>query len=443
MKTQSPPLLDFHGIISVILVFILSTSGAGAITFVVTKEADENGVCDVDDCALREAIIAANTSPGRDEVILPAGNYQLSILGPPENQSIAGDLDVRDDLDLLGSGGDVTFVLGDGSDRVLHIRSSTVTISGITIIGGSVVASGGGIRASLSDITVDASTVMGNSTIGDGGGIFLDASTMFLVDSNISGNTAGADGFGGGIHVRGIGNAPGELAVVNSTISDNKSFFGGGIAGLSNVHIIFTNSTFVGNTATFLGDAFANRYSPPPTFVNTLIVGDCAIFSNIPVSHGGNIESPGHSCFLQHSTDRADIADPGIAPLSDNGGPTLTHALLPGSPAIDTAIDGRCPSTDQRGLGRPVDGDGDRIATCDVGAFELHPEPLTIGIPTLDPAGFAGFAMLLVAVALLAIRRAQSEGRRRRCLTSPSAATPAAGPAAPPPDTPGSAAGRP
>ncbi len=399
---------------SVFLLLALTTPGVYATDFLVTKEVDDNGSCETDDCALREAILAANVLPGLDRVILPAGNYQLSIFGPGENQSMTGDIDILDDLELVGNGGNSTIILGDGTDRVLHIRRSTVTISDVTISGGWTGASGAGIRASLSNVTVLRSTIRGNSTTADGGGIFLDLGVMILLETTLSDNSAGANGFGGGIHARGIGNSPGELSVISSTVAGNSAFSGGGIYSLNDSYVTITNSTIAGNTASFRGDAFANDFSPPPTFANTLIVGDCAILSNLPISHGGNIESPGYTCYLQHPTDRANIADPGIAPLSDNGGSTLTHALLPGSPAVDTAIDNQCPATDQRGFGRPIDGDGDGIATCDVGAFELHPESLAVDIPTLSPAGFAGFAILLAAIALFAIRRARREPRLTR-----------------------------
>jgi len=64
------------------------------------------------------------------------------------------------------------------------------------------------------------------------------------------------------------------------------------------------------------------------------------------------------------------IADPLLGPLADNGGPTLTHALLSGSPAIDAAHPDGCPSVDQRGAPRPVDGNGDGVAACDIGSYE-------------------------------------------------------------------------
>jgi hypothetical protein len=67
--------------------------------------------------------------------------------------------------------------------------------------------------------------------------------------------------------------------------------------------------------------------------------------------------------------------EPLIGPLQSNGGPTWTHALLPGSPAIDAGTPSRCPTADQRGYARPEDGDGDGNPICDIGAFEFGALP--------------------------------------------------------------------
>jgi hypothetical protein len=86
-------------------------------------------------------------------------------------------------------------------------------------------------------------------------------------------------------------------------------------------------------------------------------------------SLGNNIET-GDSCSLTGPNDRPNTA-PRLGPLQNNGGPTDTHALLPGSPAIDAGASAACPATDQRGVARPLDGNGDGTTACDVGAFEL------------------------------------------------------------------------
>jgi hypothetical protein len=93
--------------------------------------------------------------------------------------------------------------------------------------------------------------------------------------------------------------------------------------------------------------------------------------------NGGTLLSLGHNLSGDGSgnlTAAGDLpnTDPLLGPLADNGGPTWTHALLPGSPAIDAGGGSAAPATDQRGLPRPRDGNGDGGAVVDIGAFEVQ-----------------------------------------------------------------------
>jgi hypothetical protein len=89
------------------------------------------------------------------------------------------------------------------------------------------------------------------------------------------------------------------------------------------------------------------------------------------ISRGDNLVGTDTGCPSDASRGDLTVAPAAVftevlGPLQDNGGPTWTHALLPGSPAIDRGEAGQCPATDQRGVSRP------QGAGCDLGAFELE-----------------------------------------------------------------------
>jgi CSLREA domain-containing protein len=347
---------------------MLLPGAARAVVFPVTKTADTNdGACDAD-CSLREAIVAANAAATDDTVNLPASPtpYTLTITGS-DDLAAMGDLDIAANgkLTLIGGGARTTTVNGNAIDRVLDVRTdATAEISDVTITGGDPTGSGGGI---LNDgtLTVTNSTIRNNGPAFDGGGIYNDdAVSLTVASSTINGNQATRDG--GGIRV-----LNGPVTVTNSTISDNTtSDDGGGIQMETTPSLTVTNSTIAFNTAgisgggVWLSNSFSNK-----TLNNTLLSNNtspsgpnCVATTN-PTSGTHNLES-GTDCAFT-ATGGLQNANADLGPLQDNGGPTDTHALGPGSQAIDAANPANCPSVDQRGVAR--------VGICDIGAFEFVP----------------------------------------------------------------------
>jgi hypothetical protein len=224
----------------------------------------------------------------------------------------------------------------------------------------------GGLGNYFGTLTLTNSIVHGNTA--DSAGGIDNNGTMTVTSSTVSGNIAGFSG--------GILNNHGTLTLINSTVSGNTAIREAG--GVYNNHSTLTliNSTVSGNTATY-GGGLENNYGTLLMLTNSIVAknahgGDCLNFSGaIITSHGYNLDSDG-SCRLTALTDRPGV-DPLLGPLQDNGGATLTHALLPGSPAIDAIPWGTngCGTTligDQRGQARPQPAGG----ACDIGAYEVE-----------------------------------------------------------------------
>jgi len=380
-----------------------SPPGAAAATFVVTRTDDDNGPCTADDCALREAVIAANASPGTDRIELPAGVYLLTLTQvDDEDDALLGDLDVIGGLDVVGDPAGPTVIRMTTDDRVFQIAFSRVTFSNVEITGGRQVRDSGatvrgGCVATLeSDVTFVDSAITDCYCKYEGGGVVVQFSTMTFLRTTISGNLS--ETAGGGVFHSGL-SRENNVTIVNSTLSGNRARFqGGGLFRRGGGTVLISHSTIADNEAPF-GDAILNEHQP--MYVqNSIIEGNCrGLFPN---TRGGNVGGPDvvDHCFKFSilSTDHA-AADLGLLPLGRYGGPTLTHGLMPQSPALDAALATYCEDTDQRGFTRP---EGD---ACDAGAIEGVVNALDV--PALSGWGVAVLVLLLggAAVSLL---RAQS-----------------------------------
>ncbi|MCA9934980.1 MAG: CSLREA domain-containing protein, partial [Anaerolineales bacterium] len=280
-------------------------------------------------CSLREAVIAANTDrrsgnrngecvagDGADTIVLPAGTYQLTRTdNGQENAAATGDLDLLDTVTLEGVGADVTIIEGVGlHDRIVHVIDGTAVITGITMRQGNVPGSGGGVYVE-SDLTLTAVTISENIASDNAGGIFVaDTGTLTMSDSAIWGNMA--PGFGGGLWVQG------QAALSNVTISGNASGQAGG--GLSNAGTTSLNFvTIAGNTAVS-GSSLQNQ-SGNVSVSNSILSGSCA---GEWQSLGHNLIQDGAGCAVSAAAGDLIGPDPLLDSLSDNGGPTPTHALL-------------------------------------------------------------------------------------------------------------------
>ena len=231
----------------------------------------------------------------------------------------------------VSSAGDVSAVGGIDVGGTLTMSYSTISDNSAT--SGSI----GGARA-FGGATITQSTVSGNRSIGTTGGLRLYATMTApntIIDSTISGNSGGA---GGGIYVSG------NTSIMNSTIAFNVENSNSG-AGLR----------VANSSATLQSTIIAANVSSGGTAQN---IGFGVSSS---VSGSNNLIGPSPPLVAANV-----IVDPKLFPLHDNGGPTKTHALRPGSPAVGAGNVVSAYTTDQRGAGFP------RIvgASADIGAYE-------------------------------------------------------------------------
>jgi hypothetical protein len=249
-----------------------------------------------------------------------------------------------------------------------------------TLIGGNTaVDHGGGVYGSSTVVTIDDSTVRDNQISGassSGGGIFNDAQ-MTLTNVTVSGNTATQ--YSGGIH------SQDPMTLTNVTVSGNTAGNGGGIMQTGGSTMTLLNCTIANNTIGAGGGPGGIRAYSPVLMRNTIIANnEGANCGGSLTSQGYNLESA-DSCGL-NATGDITSTNPLLGPLQNNGGttvglgePTLTHALLTGSPAVDAGDPAFTPppAYDQRGAGFP------RVlyGRVDIGAYEAAIYPPVAYLP--------------------------------------------------------------
>jgi predicted outer membrane repeat protein len=220
--------------------------------------------------------------------------------------------------------------------------------------------------------SITDSTFSNNSAGGEGGAVYICCAnnTITISGSTFSGNTAGADG--GGLY-NCCGASGGDLAstvsITNSTFSGNTatSYYGGGITAEGPVVLNYV--TMNGNGAPAGGGIYTDE-AGFSTLSNTIVAnstpgGNCG---GSPVTSLGHNLSSDNTCSFAGTGDMNNT-NPLLDMLADNGGPTRTHALLSGSPAIDGGDPLEFPPIDQRGMKRPVG------LAPDIGAYEFSLTP--------------------------------------------------------------------
>lgn len=434
-----------------------------AATFVVDTTVDDydanpgDGICATSGgmCSLRAALQTANLVAGADMITVPAGTYPLQA-------TAVVDIDVTDDVTLVGAGVAATTIEGPGFGSVLGANDADLDIRDLTIRNGRV-----GVVLNDGSLTLTRVSVTEN---GSGVSILANtiATTCLVTDSTISNNQNPSNTSGGGLLARNSGAQPVSLTIRRSTISGNYAFFGGGINGSAALDIdestiagnsavdgggiwtpagiltlrrstvvgnsalgngggiiaagagLIENTTISGNSANVSaggltgggtglrirnvtitgnvadadddGDGDGGGFTGSNEISNSIIAGnvdrggeadDCA---GAITSGGYNLIERAEACFITGDLSGNVLGLPAmVGPLAMNGGPTETHALLPGSPALDAGnpiLPGgappACAATDQRAVGRPH-GDG-----CDLGAVEQGYVITNCGNGTVD-----------------------------------------------------------
>jgi hypothetical protein len=373
-------------------------------------------------CTLVRAINSANNDTaaggcargrGPDTIVLPVdGTNTLSAVNNT-NYGRTGLPVIRGAITIAGNNSTIRRRSDAPPFRLFAVaRTGNLSLQRTTLSGG--IAFGGypnnqgSAIFNLGNITLIGSTISGNSADDDAASLENYEGTLAIRKSTISGNNGyGVSSFLGTVDLTnstvsgnssfGVVATFGQLTVMNSTISGNAK----GVSG-ANTSIELTESTITGNSS----DGVEALYATDVTLNRSLVSGNAASETVEPRDNNvtirqtrevfrdasSYIHADNYNLFGQNSDANVGGFSPGVTDivpeqaigfmikttLANNGGPTLTHELLPGCPAIDAVTNGTCPPPghDQRGIVRPQDGNGDGGPACDIGSFERRPAVL-------------------------------------------------------------------
>ncbi len=369
---------------------ILLAAGAQAATFTVNSTGDGvdatpgNGVCETAAgngvCTLRAAVGETNALASDDTINFAAGI--TTILVPTAEI----DINPTGTLTITGPGANVLTIDGVSSsvNRIFQYSGgAAVTITDVTLTGGNSGFGGAIYDSGGSSLTLDRVHITGNTTTSFGGaGVYFGRGTNFIRNSTFSNNINTGNGSGGG----GFFGGGDAMTVVNTTVSDNTSKFGGGIYVNASTSTTLRNVTVVNNSASGAsnsgGGGIYNGSNFPLDLGNTIVANNSIGAGSTgtgPNILGAYTDSGGN--FVGTTTT--------LDPLANYGGTTPTIRLQTGSPLIDAGVNALATgvglTTDQRGLTRIADGNGDGSVIVDIGAYEVQaPTSATYTVNSTD-----------------------------------------------------------
>ena len=404
--------------------------------------------------SIRDSSISGNSSYNTGGGIHFSGSGSLSIrdssISGNSSYFRGGGIYLSASGSLTIRGSSISGNSADDGGGIYFIGSGSLTISDSSISGNSAAdGSGGGMyidASENSDVTISDSSISGNSA-DDGGGIFKEGGSDLIISrSSLNNNFAF---FGGGIYVNDgtfevteslLFNNTAERGggalyfwdesvgiIENTTISANAALgnsganyhYGGGMAMGASSIVEVLNSTITDNTTKNLGGGISVTDNSSMTLVNTIISGNNAENNGDEIylrDDGSAIDPMSRNNLIGNSSkttseslDGASLTELGVGsinassdsnsssslrsilqPLRNNGGPTRTHALTPGSPAINAGNNSQCPTVDQRGF--------QHVGVCDIGSYEFNSPgpPVPPPPPPFNPATIVPTIMFLL-----------------------------------------------